>query len=491
MKKFVVVAAGVALVKPWARLLRLLGVLALASGVALGGAAVSTASPAPAAASWTQQTLPTGTGGVFGISCTDASHCVAISYASPGGGVLVTTDGGASWGTQSVPVQHGDLYGYLTDVSCVNASDCWIVGIAANASASYGIVDVTTDGGAQWSAQTVPSGIVGLYGVTCVNASDCWAIGDQGSGGSLSVTPAIIATTDGGASWTQQTLPAGVDVSGDVQPASGIACADASDCWVVGETGSASNHTPFLIATTDGGASWTQQTLPAGVAFLNHVACVNASDCWSVGGSTSSGLVVATTDGGAQWTTQTIPSGIPALSDVTCIAGTDDCLATGNTVSSNGQGITGYVLSTTDGGSTWTTSASFPETATSGGGPTRISCANAQDCWIAAFNRSDPTTAGAVFATTDAFPSSSLSANGYWEVAADGGVFAFGDAGFSGSMGGQHLNAPIVAIAATPDGGGYWEVAADGGVFAFGDAGFFGSMGGKALNAPVVGMAAG
>ncbi len=77
---------------------------------------------------------------------------------------------------------------------------------------------------------------------------------------------------------------------------------------------------------------------------------------------------------------------------------------------------------------------------------------------------------------------------GYWEVAADGGIFAFGDAGFYGSMGGKTLKAPVVGIAATPDGKGYWEVAADGGIFAFGDAGFYGSMGGKPLNKPVVGI---
>ena len=34
------------------------------------------------------------------------------------------------------------------------------------------------------------------------------------------------------------------------------------------------------------------------------------------------------------------------------------------------------------------------------------------------------------------------------------------------------LNAPIVGIAATPDGDGYYLVAADGGVFTFGDAHF-------------------
>jgi hypothetical protein len=78
---------------------------------------------------------------------------------------------------------------------------------------------------------------------------------------------------------------------------------------------------------------------------------------------------------------------------------------------------------------------------------------------------------------------------GYWLVAADGGIFAF-DAPYLGSMGGQHLNKPIVGMAATKTGRGYWLVASDGGMFAFGDAGFAGSMGGRHLNSPVVGMAA-
>ena len=78
---------------------------------------------------------------------------------------------------------------------------------------------------------------------------------------------------------------------------------------------------------------------------------------------------------------------------------------------------------------------------------------------------------------------------GYWEVASDGGIFAFGDAQFYGSMGGRALNKPIVGIAGTPDGGGYWEVASDGGLFSFGDAQFYGSMGGRPLNQPIMGLA--
>ncbi|HUR18956.1 MAG TPA: hypothetical protein VMZ51_08490 [Acidimicrobiales bacterium] len=77
---------------------------------------------------------------------------------------------------------------------------------------------------------------------------------------------------------------------------------------------------------------------------------------------------------------------------------------------------------------------------------------------------------------------------GYWLVATDGGVFAFGDAAFHGSTGAIKLNQPIVGMAATPSGKGYWLVASDGGIFAFGDAAFKGSTGAIKLNKPVVGM---
>ena len=73
----------------------------------------------------------------------------------------------------------------------------------------------------------------------------------------------------------------------------------------------------------------------------------------------------------------------------------------------------------------------------------------------------------------------------YWLVASDGGVFAFGT-GFYGSIPGlglnpagsglpHSLNAPIVGMVHSVTGRGYFLVASDGGVFAFGDAQFSGS----------------
>ncbi len=79
---------------------------------------------------------------------------------------------------------------------------------------------------------------------------------------------------------------------------------------------------------------------------------------------------------------------------------------------------------------------------------------------------------------------------GYYLVASDGGIFAFGGAHFYGSTGGIQLASPIVDMETTPDSHGYWLVARDGGIFAFGDAHFYGSTGGVQLASPIVGMEA-
>ncbi len=70
------------------------------------------------------------------------------------------------------------------------------------------------------------------------------------------------------------------------------------------------------------------------------------------------------------------------------------------------------------------------------------------------------------------------SQDGYWIAGRDGGIFSFGDAQFYGSVPGLHLGVPVTAIdlKPTPSGHGYWILGADGGIFSFGDAQFFGSL---------------
>ncbi|MFI5240394.1 MAG: hypothetical protein ACHQUB_01645, partial [Candidatus Saccharimonadia bacterium] len=66
---------------------------------------------------------------------------------------------------------------------------------------------------------------------------------------------------------------------------------------------------------------------------------------------------------------------------------------------------------------------------------------------------------------------------GYWVSTNQGDVGSFGSAAALGGLRGIALHAPIVGMAATPSGNGYWLLAADGGIFTFGDATFHGSTG--------------
>jgi len=74
---------------------------------------------------------------------------------------------------------------------------------------------------------------------------------------------------------------------------------------------------------------------------------------------------------------------------------------------------------------------------------------------------------------------------GYYVLGGDGGVFAFGQAHFQGSLPGLGItpNAPLVNLTATRTGNGYYLLGADGGVFAFGDAAFHGSIPALGLSA--------
>ena len=117
--------------------------------------------------------------------------------------------------------------------------------------------------------------------------------------------------------------------------------------------------------------------------------------------------------------------------------------------------------------------------------------------------------------------------NGYYMVAADGGIFTFGDASFSGSMGGKaqrpgpvassrprrqgllagrlrrrrlhlrrpfrgsmgdvRLNKPMTGM--VPYGNGYLMVAEDGGIFNFSNRAFVGSLGDNPPARPMVSVA--
>ncbi len=389
-----------------------------------------------------------------GVSCVSMHYCAAVGssryelYYSP----TIEQWNGTSWVETGIP---GDPSGTLNGVSCASANFCSAVG-------SF----IAQRNGQAWTSST--SDVPGtLNGVSCGSSTFCMAVGVTPSD---SVAQTLTERWDGS---TWSVLPSPNQGTNVPNSLAGVSCASSSDCVAVG-TASNGSADQTLIEQWDG-TTWSIVDSPNTSATLSNdllgVSCVSSSTCMAVGhasnGSVDQSLVEQWN--GAVWsitpspdTGSTLPNDLGAVS---CPA-VDACYATGTSGNQNGQ-----PLFLAWDGTRWSLQLT-PYAALAGQG---ISCTSATFC----------AAVGSIAGNIDL-----LYTAGYWEIASDGGVFSLGSARFFGSMGGVKLNAPIVGMAATPDGEGYWLVASDGGVFSFGDAGFWGSMASARLNAPIVGMAA-
>jgi hypothetical protein len=296
-----------------------------------------------------------------------------VGYTTLGSGaVAASTDGGASWRIEPLPTGESNLT--VTSVSCPSAATCWAVGystvINGYTNPETGVILATADGGSVWKAETVPTGVWSLYGVSCPTVTGCIAVGETASGQSDAV-----ATTDGGSTWTSQafSLP---DTANYLQA---VSCSTSADCWAVGVN---TSEGAVIVATTDGGSHWKLEPPPhgiSGLSGLSGVSCPTSKDCWAVGYQVVAPngvpeiveVVAATTDGGARWSFQTLPSGEGYLFSVSCPT-TTDCDASG--MGSEGNGI---IDATSDGGTTWT-APTVPEGTASLNG---VSCASSSECW--------------------------------------------------------------------------------------------------------------
>ncbi len=338
------------------------------------------------ATGWTTQNAPLGA--VSGVTCPSASECmVSGGVAEDGqpGAVAATTNGGANWAAVfSFPYAVSNLFA----VSCPSPSVCTTVGGTTGPGESSGdfgpgegpgMVLNSTDGGAEWTPQALPAGTGPLSAVSCASTSVCEALGSDPYVGA----PFIVGTTNGGATWQSQTAPPGI------QYLTQLSCPSTSACTGIGETPGG----PVIIGTIDGGATWTTEPAPPGLAYLSSIACPSVTECTAVGETnvsspTPNAAIVATTDGGSTWTTETPPSGVNALTSVAC-----------PTVS-NCTAIAGPLrfISTSDGGATWAITGSISSSQAASAND--IACTSATSCTVVA-TANDGSDSGLALTTTD------------------------------------------------------------------------------------------
>ncbi len=163
--------------------------------------------------------------------------------------------------------------GTLTGVQFVSASRGWVVGARQ--------ILATTDGGHSWAVQQ--TGNLGLASADFIGNDTGWAVGAD----------TLLTTSDGGQRWTA--LPEPCPVIRSVHFASatvGFAIAGGAPL----EPGSlAPTSGGQLLASTDGGRSWTRLPAPANP---QSVCFANSQDGWLGAG----GALYRSTDGGAAWT---------------------------------------------------------------------------------------------------------------------------------------------------------------------------------------------
>jgi len=241
---------------------------------------------------------------LYGVACLSALRCEAVGAA---GTILSTADGGRTWRAQANPLRGSATP--LYQIACAAPSSCYVI-------ARPDTILVTHDGGASWSRHVLSVGVsggdltdqaclpgyalsggwpalcrLGLLDIACVSARVCYAVATAPPVYDFTPVPkthaapsSIWLTRDGGASWTRQSIPRGVACLGDCQPGlygyplEWVSCLSSGLCLAGGGTVLGCGHCGFayaVLVTRGPGQPWACVDSAATCAGL----APDAADC--------------------------------------------------------------------------------------------------------------------------------------------------------------------------------------------------------------------
>jgi photosystem II stability/assembly factor-like uncharacterized protein len=320
-------------------------------------------------------------GVVWALSFSDATHGWVLlaqnGYWNGGQRLMRTHDAGRHWQTTYVAPRDAEL---LT-ISADNAHVCALGSVYVNEVPVSSLVVDSVDGGTTWrqtytdaiasatdlavaAGQVCASGFGLAYSpdgrawlprtswssspdrFTMIDANHGWGLSSpQPSDGDYSTD---LLRTENGANWRMST-------TFEAQRLMDLDFVDASRGWVVGST------EPYgtdgrMYATRDGGTTWQRQA-PDLKGWFTSVDFLDSEHGWvcgmgeaDPGGGGPPGLMLTTADGGTTWTRQQIPAGFLPL-DVQFLT-VNEGWASGYFEADDRNG--GAVAHTNDGGAHWT-----------------------------------------------------------------------------------------------------------------------------------------
>lgn len=238
---------------------------------------------------------------------------------------------------------------------------------------------VTTDGGQNWTGyNSLPTAFYKAISISCWSPSVCGVAGEDIHG-----EPQVTFTSDGGQTWTDPTPASWANAS---WIATSIDCISASTCWLTGLNGPFGNVVdPILLKTSNLGASWqnhsnlpgSHTSNPTKSYSLQDISCTSATSCVAVGGPNQpgTGSVLTTRNGGRTWT-RFPAAGIDLFVSVSCAPGTlvamPTCFATATK-----NGVDSVILTSRTGGRSWTVVQDFGAQDPFAS----ITCTSASRCW--------------------------------------------------------------------------------------------------------------
>ena len=365
---------------------------------------------------WTQYRMPSGFSPTTQLSCGGASDC-DVGGAYNGQFVLVsTTNGGHSFTVAPLP----STVGALLSLSCTSGQFCGgltsvegprsyiekpnTVGYGQPTNATF----LSTDNNGSTFSSTSITAVNWLWTLECTTNLHCVALGDQGSAGigASDWAQGLMETTnDGGNTWTSADLPSGFQVGPGPDD---LSCADALNCSVSGTINVPFKNPPACASrpgfshpkTFIPSAGTPGAALEAIVQFESSL--ITSANLLATPGSTDFGCsspaadsvseIMSTTDGGNTWTPERFPANAPAptLYGLSCPTA-NNCWASGydqtvQQVPGGANAIESVILGTTNGGATWSTvtfnvpSGSSSFESAFGDGISGISCPTANVC---------------------------------------------------------------------------------------------------------------
>ncbi|MBV9281284.1 MAG: hypothetical protein JOZ41_14485 [Chloroflexi bacterium] len=256
------------------------------------------------------------------LSCPSSTICyaLAINPLFPDGPVAIyrSGDGAGTWQQLTLPAGAG----HPGDIDCVSVTTCYATAALLGTNGPRLALLVTHNSGATWSAKTgidaaawagkPAQGPLSLDRLSCPSPTTCFVMATAFPGPPGSPpTIMVLATTDGGQTWTRHVLIAKVATSNGFpqQPGFPLDCPTVTTCYAITANQPPGAHQPLpgiVLVTNDGGATWRHSVVKA-KATLTDISCAGAQACRVIG----SAGIFATADGGKTWQKQTLADGEP------------------------------------------------------------------------------------------------------------------------------------------------------------------------------------